>query len=82
MPWDAWALMTIAALCGGVIVWSWWGFHLENRSATADHLRLPTITGGFLEVPSRPDLPTGRHRRNRSRSRSNHPQPSTQEIHP
>lgn len=72
MPWDAWALISITALCGSVLLWSWWGFHVEARTAASNPLRLATTDGSCLEVPRRDGRSPGRHRRSRHQTR---PQP-------
>ncbi|MGW4529484.1 hypothetical protein ACWEOI_00900 [Nocardia sp. NPDC004340] len=33
MAWDAWALLSIIALCAAVIGWSAWGFYWDDGSA-------------------------------------------------
>ncbi len=71
MPWDAWALLAIIALCTTVILWSCWGFYTDSRPPSPSPLRLPLTGGGFLDVPRTSNRPTGRHR-------SPHPKASSQ----
>lgn len=66
MPWDIWALLMIAILCGSVILWSWWGFHSQSHPADAAYLRLSVVGGGYLDIPHDSGFPPGRHRRNPS----------------
>ncbi|MVU82302.1 hypothetical protein GPX89_34335 [Nocardia sp. ET3-3] len=62
MPWDAWALLSIIALCITVILWSCWGFYTDSHSKSPTSLRLPLAGGGHLDVPRSTGHPTGRHR--------------------
>ncbi|GAB2504700.1 hypothetical protein GCM10027167_00550 [Nocardia heshunensis] len=62
MAWDSWALLSIAILCGGVILWSWWGFRTQLGPADLPTLRLTIIGGGYVEVPNPSGYPSGRHR--------------------
>lgn len=61
MQWDTWALLTIAVLCGSVILWSWWGFHNDAPAPDPTVLRLSVNGGGHLDVP-RSEADPGRHR--------------------
>lgn len=72
MPWDIWALLMIAILCGSVILWSWWGFHSESHPTDAAHLRLSIVGGGYLDVPRQSSHPPGRHRRMPTRAEYPH----------
>ncbi len=62
MPWDAWALLAILVLCGGVIVWSCWGFYRDSHPGRPDSFRLPLTGGGHVTVPVAGGRPGGRHR--------------------
>lgn len=62
MSWDAWALLSILALCIAVIIWSCWGFYRERDSQEPHLLRLALTTGGYLCIPRTPDHPVARHR--------------------
>lgn len=62
MPWDAWALLSIIALCTTVIAWSCWGFYTDSHLKSPGPLRLPLVGGGHIDVPVRAGLPAGRHR--------------------
>ncbi|MFE3191779.1 hypothetical protein ACFXHA_22410 [Nocardia sp. NPDC059240] len=70
MPWDTWALVSIAILCSSVILWSWWGFHSQPQPPAPTALRLSIIGGGYLEVPHQSGYPPGRHRPERRQSPS------------
>lgn len=69
MHWDTWALLAITALCGSVILWSWWGFHNQTPTPGPNYLRLSIIGGGHLDVPRQADGSHGRHRRTSRQTR-------------
>lgn len=62
MLWDAWALLSIIALCTAVILWSCWGFYSDSHSTSPNTLRLPLIGGGYVDVPGSNGCAAGRHR--------------------
>ncbi|AYF76250.1 hypothetical protein D7D52_23190 [Nocardia yunnanensis] len=62
MPWDAWALLLIIALCLTVIAVTARDSYRLSRESRRDTLRLPLATGGYLDIPSPPTHPVGRHR--------------------
>lgn len=62
MAWDAWALLSIIALCVAVMVWSGWGFYWDSRSDDSTFFRLRLAGGGFVDVPHRVGQRAGRHR--------------------
>ncbi|MFB7716788.1 MULTISPECIES: hypothetical protein [unclassified Nocardia] len=66
MSWDAWALLSILALCGTVIAWSCWGFHRDRDPQEPHSYRLALSGGGHLYIPRPIDHPIARHRMARS----------------
>ncbi|GAB2558191.1 hypothetical protein GCM10027167_76590 [Nocardia heshunensis] len=62
MPWDAWALLSIIALCTTVILWSCWGFYSDSHPKTPTSLRLSLTGGGHLDIPRPSGTSPGRHR--------------------
>ncbi|OJF79721.1 hypothetical protein [Nocardia seriolae] len=67
MSWDAWALLSIIALCAIVITRTVWDSRRLGMESRRDTLRLSLFTGGHLEIPCPPCHPTGRHRIHPSR---------------
>lgn len=62
MSWDAWALLSIVALCSMVIARSGWDFYRDAHSTEPPVLHLPLLDGGHLEIPRSAVYTTGRHR--------------------
>ncbi|WP_157514367.1 hypothetical protein [Nocardia concava] len=67
MSWDAWALLSIIALCLTVIARTCWDSYRVNHPGSSDTLRLSLSTGGHLDIPCPPTHSTGRHRTRPSR---------------
>ncbi|MFD6354201.1 hypothetical protein [Nocardia tengchongensis] len=62
MPWDAWALLAIIALCTAITARTAVDSYRLSRESRPDTLRLPLSGGGHLDIPCPRTLPPGRHR--------------------
>ncbi|WP_433593936.1 hypothetical protein [Nocardia sp. CA-145437] len=62
MPWDAWALLAIIALCTAITARTAVDSYRLSRESRTDTLRLSLTGGGHLDIPCPPGHPTGRHR--------------------